>query len=562
VILEEFTGINCAYCPTGHKKANELVDLYPGRLIPINIHAGPFAEPNFLSEPDFRTTHGTGVRNMVGVGTFPSAIVNRGMYVGIGSSGDPTIMTVSNWQYAINSQLDDTSYVNIASKASINVNTRKLDVETKLYFTSNGPNQVKFHIALLQNHVEGPQLNGYALNPDQILFNGNYDHGHMFRTYLTGQWGEIIDSTQEGSLITKQHSIIIPESYFDIDCELENIELVVFVSEGQKRIVTGVKSEIEYEGLKSNDATCLDTKKPDSYCGHEIDNIEVHFKNIGSEKIDSVRFEYQVIGKPLHSVNWYGDLDFNEKGVLYVNSVDVSNLVNSNIEFHIKEVNGVIDSNLTNNSINVSINRTNHQVSGTEFNFVIYPDQFGPEVTWEIIDNTTGGIINYGGPYAIIPNSAPLDTHVINISLDNPGCHTINVYDSGHNGMNSFWKPGGYHLEDMDGNVLLSSDGVFRDKQTKYFYIEYPPVSTEELVKPSINLYPNPVSDVLYMQAGGLINTDIAIYNSMGKLVYSESNMDLNHEQKLDISHLNSGIYFVNIHSDSFVSTKKIIVNN
>ena len=43
VVLEEYTGINCGYCPDGHRIANEIAAAHPGRVFVINVHAGSYA---------------------------------------------------------------------------------------------------------------------------------------------------------------------------------------------------------------------------------------------------------------------------------------------------------------------------------------------------------------------------------------------------------------------------------------------------------------------------------------------------------------------------------------
>ena len=55
VILEEFTGISCGYCPDGHVVAKGIVDGAPNDVAVINIHATGFANPQGPGT-DFRTT--------------------------------------------------------------------------------------------------------------------------------------------------------------------------------------------------------------------------------------------------------------------------------------------------------------------------------------------------------------------------------------------------------------------------------------------------------------------------------------------------------------------------
>ena len=49
VVLEEFTGIYCQYCPDGHKRANELKDAHPDRVNIINVHEGYYADNNYTT---------------------------------------------------------------------------------------------------------------------------------------------------------------------------------------------------------------------------------------------------------------------------------------------------------------------------------------------------------------------------------------------------------------------------------------------------------------------------------------------------------------------------------
>ena len=53
IVLEEFTGIHCVYCPDGHLQAQNLYNANPGDVVLVNIHTGSYANPN-AGEPDFK----------------------------------------------------------------------------------------------------------------------------------------------------------------------------------------------------------------------------------------------------------------------------------------------------------------------------------------------------------------------------------------------------------------------------------------------------------------------------------------------------------------------------
>ncbi len=71
-----------------------------------------------------------------------------------------------------------------------------------------------------------------------------------------------------------------------------------------------------------------------------------------------------------------------------------------------------------------------------------------------------------------------------------------------------------------------------------------------------LNVYPNPVNTILYIKHGGLVLNEISIYNVLGKLVYYNYDSD-----KINVSKLNLGIYFVKIRLENKEVIKKIIVN-
>ena len=79
IILEEYTGINCPYCPYGHQVAEGIMNDYPTRTAIINVHTGYYATPS-EGQPDFRTDFGPGLASEASVSGFPSASVNRHLF--------------------------------------------------------------------------------------------------------------------------------------------------------------------------------------------------------------------------------------------------------------------------------------------------------------------------------------------------------------------------------------------------------------------------------------------------------------------------------------------------
>ncbi len=250
VVLEEFTGIYCVYCPDGHKRAQELADQYPGDVVLINIHTGSYANPQG-NDPDFRTPYGAAIASQSGLVGYPAGTVNRRVFPGMEqNSNGGTAMSRSKWAQAAPTVLNEASYANVALEGNLNASGDVLTVNVELYFTGNGaPSYVNLNVAVLQDNVEGPQT-GKNANPDQVLSNGNYNHQHMLRELLTGPWGELITTTSQGTLVQKTYSYNIPADINGVPVVPEDLKVVAFVVEGQQNIVTGANGPTGYVSLE------------------------------------------------------------------------------------------------------------------------------------------------------------------------------------------------------------------------------------------------------------------------------------------------------------------------
>ena len=95
IVLEEFTGIHCVWCPAGHLLVQNLHDANPGDVVLINIHTGSFAAPS-AGEPDFRAPLGPAIDAQASVSGYPAGTINRHLFPGLGQAGG-TAMSRGNW---------------------------------------------------------------------------------------------------------------------------------------------------------------------------------------------------------------------------------------------------------------------------------------------------------------------------------------------------------------------------------------------------------------------------------------------------------------------------------
>ncbi len=94
-------------------------------------------------------------------------------------------------------------------------------------------------------------------------------------------------------------------------------------------------------------------------------------------------------------------------------------------------------------------------------------------------------------------------------------------------------------------------------EQSEAFEFELIGVSVEEM-ESDIEIYPNPARDFVKLSANSYQLSAIRIYNYLGILIEeTEMNSD---EVEINVSDYNPGIYFLNIQTEEFNVTKKIIV--
>lgn len=255
VILEEFTGMYCGYCPDGHRTANQIVANNPGKVFLINIHSGGFAQPK-TGDPDMRTPAGDVIDGAAGITGYPAGSVNR--------STNPWAKSRSDWSNMATGILAQTSPVNVKVKAFVDMNTRILTTEVEVFYTANSATAKNYlTIALTQDDILGHQTDYGDYNPTNWI-DGSYRHNHVLRQLITaGNYGEAIDTTTKGHYLYRKYTTTIPESYKNVKVVLHKLHVVAFVAEGNNNILSGDGVDVNFdENLKTDLAITDKTVNP------------------------------------------------------------------------------------------------------------------------------------------------------------------------------------------------------------------------------------------------------------------------------------------------------------
>ena len=536
VVLEEFTGISCPYCPDGHAIAEGIKNNNPGDVMLINIHTGGYATPQGPGT-DFRTNFGAALATNASVSGYPTGSVNR----------DGPSMSRSSWASAAATQLSQPSPVNVWSEAIIDMGTNTLTVNVEIYYTgSQTVTSNKINVAVLQNNIEGPQSGGASYNPSAVLANGNYNHTHMLRHLITGQWGEDITNVSQGHYETRSYTWNIPSNINGVDVDPTNLEIVTFIAEGQQNILTGDYANTSLVFPNAYDANLTNTTATDIMCAVSGTDLEVTFKNYGNIALTSLDINYSINGGTTTTYPWTGNLTSGGTETVTISQISVTPINTNNIDVSISNPNGNTDQNLANNDMSTTFSGMYEAPNG-QISIEVTTDGYASETTWELKEN--GVTIATGGPYTT--NGQPQPTEYATITPGN--CYTFIMKDSYGDGM---LAPGSYKVKDANNGTIVwggtnSPAGNFTTEETTYFETESTTVTVEEL-NSEISIYPNPVKDNIYVNGEF---DKIKLYNVFGKLVFEGT------DNVINTKNLSNGIYIVNLNTKDNMFTKKVTIS-
>ena len=471
VILEEFTGIYCTYCPDGHLIAQNLHNANPNDVFLINIHTGGYANPNGPNDPDFNCLYGAAIAANSGLAGYPAGTVNRDIIsYSLSPQGNPgtTALSRGDWATEVDTVLSQASYVNVGAQASYDMVTGILTVNTETYYTQTTTNINVLHVAVVQNNTPGPQTGALSYNPGAIItgpWNPTYNHQHMLRHLMDGANGLEYNVTTAGTFVPNTHTWQMPANLssgqsttgFFPDLDPTNMDIVAYIAEGPGAIITGVQAEVLCIFPNAYDANVTNSTSEDVICESETD-ISITFRNYGNQALTSLDLTYDINGGTPIVYNWVGNLASGAQETVTITNVAFIPQANNTVTWVASNPNGQVDQNTTNNSntstfkhFNLSGDVITGITAGT-IDVSILTDGYGSETTWEIVDEF-GQVYGSGGPYS--NNTQYNETAYVAIF---PSCFELKLYDSYGDGMCCANGVGSVLVTDQNNNVIFEGN--------------------------------------------------------------------------------------------------------
>ena len=327
-----------------------------------------------------------------------------------------------------------------------------------------------------------------------------------------------------------------------IECQLFQYEDPNFVNSAE--IIDIIKPSLKDEYSRKN-----------PICGNPL----IKIRNYGSAPLTTLEIEYKVVGGSVHTYNWSGNLAF-----LETEEVELPNLNNwsgaANIfEVTLKNPNGQTDDYDANNSMQ------------SEFEMVPeYPETFAlwvqtnagvintltqeSETSWDFYDANGTSVFTSG---SLVSNTQFRDT----LSFT-PGCYTFVMEDTDEDGLD-FWanSDGGgmVRFREIGASWLKSFNADFGTNIIHQFTIGGSQ-STNQESNNGWKVFPNPTKNNIIIEGVSDTKSEIIILNSLGEEVIKLINRTSGFiSETIDLSKLETGIYFVKIRDDKSQIIKKVV---
>jgi hypothetical protein len=159
-------------------------------------------------------------------------------------------------------------------------------------------------------------------------------------------------------------------------------------------------------------------------------------------------------------------------------------------------------------------------------------------------------VLASGGPYENLKGQVAIELHRTSVKVPMGECVKFVIKDSKSNGICCQYGDGFYRILNSKGKVIVNGAGDFGAEASCVLSIvegveeEPEPGEGIEEVTSSINMYPNPVNDKLYIEAEMEVE-EVVVYDVFGR--QQKLSAISGQQSVVDVTSLNSGVYFVKV---------------
>ncbi|MDD4576157.1 MAG: T9SS type A sorting domain-containing protein [Bacteroidales bacterium] len=288
---------------------------------------------------------------------------------------------------------------------------------------------------------------------------------------------------------------------------------------------------------------------------------KISIQNLGTSNLTSAKIICKIDDVIVKEHPWTGNLSrFDVANVIITPAINTSELSPGSHEFkfEIVEPNGGVDAVPADNIQTSTFKIANDPV---DIQVIIKTDNYPGETTWEIKEQVSPNLtIASGGPYSQQTNSNTFCAEQI--------CYDFIIYDSFGDGMAYNGVVGHVVVKRGDDTLVFFKGNVsgFGDSYTVPFCLSPASIENNDLFEQNFSFFPNPVTNnELFIDFIATSNDQLLIdlYDVTGKKVRSVNKGTFNqgnHQINLNGLDLIKGVYIMKVHYDSFITTRKLMI--
>lgn len=218
VLVEDYTGHKCGNCPAAANELKKLDSIYHGKIVPLAVHAGFFANINATYTTDFRTPEGTTFDTDFGVSVAgnPNGLINRFGY------GTPDFIRAwTTWETALNPIVSQEADFKIEIANTYASGTKQVTSAITVKALKALTGNYKLSVLIAEDSIISKQLD-YSLPSGQQLVT-DYNFMHVLRGSLNSAYGEQAwnGSVASGANIVKTYSNFqLANNYIAKNCHI------------------------------------------------------------------------------------------------------------------------------------------------------------------------------------------------------------------------------------------------------------------------------------------------------------------------------------------------------
>jgi hypothetical protein len=235
VVIEDYTGVNCCWCPEGSEVIKTLQTTETANTLAIQIHTGGYTP---ASSP-LRTAEGDAIDNLADPAGYPNGSVDRAIYTP--ASATKISMGRNYWTPAFQARKAMPAIVSISFANAKRKTATDYEVDVKVKFTSapTAGTPVKLQIVPVEDKIAAtttdPNLAQKNCSPNFKPGETplqNYFHNNVMRKPLSGTWG-YTDAFPATPVVnteyTKKVTFSVPAGASPTGWVKDNVRLIAFV---------------------------------------------------------------------------------------------------------------------------------------------------------------------------------------------------------------------------------------------------------------------------------------------------------------------------------------------